>query len=88
MKPKPKPPDQAKIAASEALARLGIGEYISAEDMVFNALVRLWKANKRKPTLVELQNSTGLENISWQLRKLVNAGRVIKARAGVYIPIT
>ena len=73
------------------LEALGVGaEAIpdSSAERVYRALVNHWRKEKCPPTKSEIMADSGLRRtaVTDAYAELVTAGRIIRARPGVYVP--
>lgn len=92
---KPAPPSRDDVDADlvrQQLHRLGADGVVvrSADDRVYDALVKLWRGRKSKypPTVNDVAVSAGLNGHTTgsTLHRLVMAGRVLRPRRGFYVP--
>lgn len=91
---KPRPPKQSAVdadLASTMLRKLGIQTPLpqSSDEAVHAALIKLWKLRKRPPTVAEMADEAKLlaSTANHALGRLVAAGRALRPRKGVYVPV-
>ena len=88
----PKPPTQAEVDASlaaEMLRRLGANDDGELRQRVYDKLVSSWREQRSPPKPADMARALSMppNTVCNCLMALVRAGRVIRLRRGVYIPV-
>lgn len=85
----PVPPTQTEIARQLGALGVGADAAITSDERIYTALVDMWRERRAPPSMGEVARRARIPHGTMNdiLVRLGDAGRVIRVRRGVWLPV-